>query len=159
MQFPQTIAAVTPDSAFAGLIHSVFIAGGWLYNTVYVLLILFFAFFYTSITFKADDIAESLKKNGGFIPGIRPGARTAEYINKVVSRLTISGALYLSIICVLPSVFADQFGVEFYFGGTSLLIVVGTALETFRQIEAHRQSLRYDGFLKRGVIRPRRSGV
>jgi preprotein translocase subunit SecY len=159
LQFPQTIAAVSPQSKFADVIHAVFIPGGWLYNTVYVLLILFFAFFYTSITFKADDIAESLKKHGGFIPGIRPGARTSEYINKIVTRLTLAGALYLSIICVLPSVFADQFGVQFYFGGTSLLIVVGTALETFRQIEAHRQSLRYDGFLKRGVIKPRRSGV
>ena len=159
LQFPQTIVVLAPQSKFAELIHTVFIPGGWLYNTVYVLLILFFAFFYTSITFKADDIAESLKKNGGFVPGIRPGAKTADYINKIVSRLTLSGALYLSAICVLPSMFADQFGVQFYFGGTSLLIVVGTALETFRQIDAHRQSLRYDAFLKRGVIRPRRSGV
>ena len=158
LQFPQTIAAVVPQSKFADLVHSVFIPGGWLYNTVYVLLILFFAFFYTSITFKSDDIAENLKKHGGFIPGIRPGARTSDYINKIVSRLTLSGALYLSAICVLPSVLADQFGVQFYFGGTSLLIVVGTALETFRQIDAHRQSLRYDAFLKNGVIRPRRSG-
>ncbi len=159
LQFPQTIAAVAPQSKFADLMHAVFVPGGWLYNTVYVLLILFFAFFYTSITFKSDDVAESLKKNGGFVPGIRPGAKTADYINKIVSRLTLSGALYLSAICVLPSIFADQFGVQFYFGGTSLLIVVGTALETFRQIDAHRQSLRYDAFLKRGVIRPRRSGV
>jgi preprotein translocase subunit SecY len=159
LQFPQTIATVVPNSKFGEFIHAVFIPGGWLYNAVYVSLILFFAFFYTSITFKSDDIAESLKKNGGFIPGIRPGAKTSDYINKIVTRLTLTGALYLSAICVLPSVFADQFGVQFYFGGTSLLIVVGTALETFRQIDAHRQSLRYDAFLKKGVIRPRRSGV
>ncbi len=159
LQFPQTIATVAPQSKFADLIHAVFIPGGWLYNAVYVSLILFFAFFYTSITFKSDDIAESLKKNGGFVPGIRPGAKTSDYINKIVSRLTLTGALYLSAICVLPSIFADQFGVQFYFGGTSLLIVVGTALETFRQIDAHRQSLRYDAFMKKGVIRPRRSGV
>lgn len=159
LQFPQTIAVVAPQSKFADLMHTVFAPGGWLYNTVYVLLILFFAFFYTSITFKSDDIAESLKKNGGFIPGIRPGAKTSDYINKIVSRLTLTGALYLAAICVLPTVFADMFSVQFYFGGTSLLIVVGTALETFRQIDAHRQSLRYDAFLKRGAIRPRRSGV
>lgn len=159
LQFPQTIAAVSPQSKFSDIIQTVFIPGGWLYNTVYTLLILFFAFFYTSITFKSDDIAENLKKNGGFIPGIRPGAKTSDYINKIVSRLTLTGALYLSAICVLPSVFADQFQVQFYFGGTSLLIVVGTALETFRQIDAHRQSLRYDAFLKKGAIRPRRSGT
>jgi len=100
-----------------------------------------------------------LKKNSGFVPGIRPGAKTSDYINKIVTRLTLTGALYLSAICVLPSVFADQFGVSFYFGGTSLLIVVGTALETFRQIDAHRQSLRYESFLKKGAVRPRRSGV
>lgn len=159
LQFPQTLTAIAPSSPFAGLITSVFIPGGWLYNSIYVGLILFFAFFYTSITFKTDDIAENLKKNGGFIPGIRPGAKTSDFIGKIVNRLTLSGALYLSAICILPSVFADQFGVQFYFGGTSLLIVVGTALETFRQIDAHRQSLRYDSFLKKGVIRPRRSGV
>ncbi len=159
LQFPQTIAAVAPQSKLADFIQSTFNPGGWLYNTVYVTLILFFAFFYTSITFKSDDIAENLKKNGGFVPGIRPGAKTSDYIDKIVSRLTLSGALYLSAICVLPTIFADQFGVQFYFGGTSLLIVVGTALETFRQIDAHRQSLKYDAFLKRGVVKPRRSGV
>ncbi len=159
LNFPQTIAAVAPNTPFAETMNAMFNAGGWLYNAVYVLLILFFAFFYTSITFKSDDIAENLKKHSGFVPGIRPGARTSEYIDKIVTRLTLCGAIYLAIICVLPSVFADQFGVQFYFGGTSLLIVVGTALETFRQIEAHRQSLKYDSFLKKGLIRPRRSGA
>jgi preprotein translocase subunit SecY len=159
LQFPSTIIGLAPQSKVAEFIHSFFIPGGWLYNTIYVLLILFFAFFYTSITFKSDDIAENLKKNGGFIPGIRPGAKTADFINKIVTRLTLIGALYLSAICVLPSILTDQFNIQFYFGGTSLLIVVGTALETFRQIDAHRQSLRYDSFLKRGAIRPRRSGA
>lgn len=158
LQFPTTIAALSPNSKFGSLVSQVFGPGSWSYNTVYVALIIFFAYFYTSITFKPDDIAENLKKHGGFIPGIRPGARTSEYIEKVVSRLTLAGALYLSAICVLPSIFTGQFNVQFYFGGTSLLIVVGTALETFRQIDAHRQSLRYDAFLKKGSIRPRRTG-
>jgi len=155
LQFPLTIAAVMPESAVAGFVTSVFGPGGWLYNTVYVVMIIFFAYFYTSITFKPDDIAENLKKHGGFIPGIRPGARTSEFIHKVVNRLTLVGAIYLAAICVLPTILTGSFNVQFYFGGTSLLIVVGVALETFRQIDAHRQSLRYDTFLKRGAIRPR----
>lgn len=159
LQFPLTIAAVSPNSPVSNFINTTLGPGGWLYNTIYVVMIVFFAYFYTSITFKPDDIAENLKKHGGFIPGIRPGARTAEYINKVVNRLTLSGAIYLSAICVLPTVLTSWVNVQFYFGGTSLLIVVGTALETFRQFDAHRQSLRYDAFLKRGVIRPRRGGV
>lgn len=150
LQFPVTIASVAPQSKFAEILGGVFIPGGWLYETVFVALIVFFCFFYTSIQFKADDIAENLKKHGGFIPGIRPGARTAEFLQKVVNRLTLVGAIYMSAICVLPAVLAGRFNVQFYFGGTSLLIVVGTALETFRQIEAHRQSLRYEGFLKQG---------
>ena len=151
LQFPLTIAGVSPSSKFAEVIGGVFVPGGWLYETVFVGLIVFFAFFYTSIQFKADDIAENLKKHGGFVPGIRPGARTAEFLQKVVNRLTLVGAIYMSAICVLPAVLAGRFNVQFYFGGTSLLIVVGTALETFRQIEAHRQSLRYEGFLKQGA--------
>jgi preprotein translocase subunit SecY len=150
LQFPVTIASVAPNSKFAEILGGVFVPGGWLYETIFVSLIVFFAFFYTSIQFKADDIAENLKKHGGFIPGIRPGARTAEFLQKVVNRLTLVGAFYMSAICVLPAVLASRFNVQFYFGGTSLLIVVGTALETFRQIEAHRQSLRYEGFLKQG---------
>ncbi len=159
LQFPLTISAVAPNSKIAHFVTTNLNPGGWLYNTVYVTMIIFFAYFYTSITFKPDEIAENLKKHGGFVPGIRPGAKTAEFMERVVSRLTLSGALYLSAICVLPTILTGKFNVQFYFGGTSLLIVVGTALETFRQIEAHRQSLRYDAFLKRGAIRPRRGTV
>jgi preprotein translocase subunit SecY len=155
LQFPVTIAAISPQSKIADFINTLFVPGGWFYNVVYVTLIIFFAYFYTSITFKPDDIAENLKKHGGFIPGIRPGARTAEYLQKVIMRLTLAGALYLSAVCILPSILTSKFNVQFYFGGTSLLIVVGVALDTFRQIEAHRQSLRYDAFLKQGTIRPR----
>jgi preprotein translocase subunit SecY len=136
-----------------------FLPGEWLYNTVYVSLIVFFSFFYTSIVFKADDVAENLKKHGGFVPGIRPGARTAEYFQKVLGRLTLVGSIYLSAVCVLPTILTGKFNVQFSFGGTSLLIVVGVALETFRQIDAHRQSLRYESFLKQTTIRPRGRGT
>jgi len=159
LQFPVTIQGFWPETTLGSWLNILFAPGGWFYNLVYISMIVFFAYFYTSITFKPDDIAENLKKNGGFIPGIRPGARTAEFLHKVVNRLTLAGALYLASLCVLPSVLTGRFNVQFYFGGTSLLIVVGVALETFRQIDAHRQSLRYDGFLKGASIRPRRGST
>ena len=148
LQLPMTVAAFSPQSTLGELVNTYMIPGGWLYNTVYVAGVMFFAFFYTKIVFKTDDVAENLKKNGGFIPGIRPGARTADYLDTIVDRLTLAGAIYLAVICVIPTIFTGQFNVQFYFGGTSLLIVVGVALETFRQIEAHRQSLRYESFMK-----------
>lgn len=156
LQFPVTIAAIYEGTQLANIINTTLIPGGWLYNLIFVVLIVFFTFFYTSIQFKPDDIAENLKKHGGFIPGIRPGARTSEFLGRVIDRLTLSGAIYLSAICLVPSLITERFNVQFYFGGTSLLIVVGVALETFRQIEAHRQSLKYEAFMKQGNIRPRR---
>lgn len=159
LQFPVTIQGLWPNTPIGSWLSVLFSPGGWFYNVVYVTMIVFFAFFYTSITFKADDIAENLKKHSGFIPGIRPGARTAEFLHKVVNRLTLTGALYLAALCVVPSILTSKFNVQFYFGGTSLLIVVGVALETFRQIDAHRQSLRYDAFLKGSSVRPRGSRV
>ncbi|MBP6218688.1 MAG: preprotein translocase subunit SecY [Oligoflexales bacterium] len=157
LQFPMFIKDMAPNSWFGTVMNSIFtVPGDWVYNTVYVSLIIFFSYFYTTIVFKADDVAEQLKKHGGFIPGIRPGARTAEYLQKILERLTLTGAIYLSAICVVPTILTGKFDVQFTFGGTSLLIVVGVALETFRQIDAHRQSLRYEGFLKQGAIRPRR---
>lgn len=158
LQFPVTAAMMARTSRFGEVVGTFFLPGEWLYNTVYVTLIVFFSFFYTSIVFKADDVAENLKKHGGFIPGIRPGARTAEYFQKILGRLTLVGSIYLSAICVLPAIFAGMFNVMFSFGGTSLLIVVGVALETFRQIDAHRQSLRYESFLKQTTIQPRGRG-
>ncbi len=155
LQFPVTIAALYEGSRFSNLVNLFMRPGSWMYNVVDVALIIFFAFFYTSIVFKTDDVAENLKKHGGYIPGIRPGAKTSEFLNKILTRLTLVGGVYIAAICVLPSILASKFNVQFYFGGTSLLIVVGTALETFRQIEAHRQSLRYESFLKSGSIRPR----
>jgi preprotein translocase subunit SecY len=121
-------------------------AGGWTYNTLYVLLIVFFAYFYTAVTFNPVDVADNLKKYGGYIPGIRPGKKTAEYIDYVLSRITFGGALYLAAICVLPSVLTSEFNIQFYFGGTSLLIVVGVALDTVQQIEGHLITRHYEGF-------------
>jgi preprotein translocase subunit SecY len=155
LQIPVTVAQFAKTGLFASVVGTVLIPGGWLYNVLYLSMIIFFAFFYTSIQFKPDDIAENLKKHGGFIPGIRPGARTSEYLGKIINRLTLTGALYLSAICLIPSLITDSFNVQFYFGGTSLLIIVGVALETFRQIDAHRQSLRYEAFMKNTSIRSR----
>ena len=148
LQFPVTIAAVDQEGLLSNLVNTYMAPGGWVYNLIYVVFIMFFCFFYTKIVFKTDEVAENLKKNGGFIPGIRPGARTAEHLDRIVDRLTLFGAIYLSAICVLPTILTGEFNIQFYFGGTSLLIVVGVALETFRQIEAHRQSLRYDAYMK-----------
>jgi preprotein translocase subunit SecY len=120
--------------------------GGWVYNTIYVALIVFFAYFYTAVTFNPVDVADNLKKYGGYIPGIRPGKKTADYIDFVLSRITFGGAIYLAAICVLPTFIADEFGVNFFFGGTSLLIVVGVALDTVQQIEGHLITRHYEGF-------------
>lgn len=156
LQFPVTGAQMLPDSLLGNLINQYLVPGGWLHSVVFVSLIIFFAFFYTSIVFKPDDIAENLKRNGGYVPGIRPGAKTAEYLQKILGRLTLVGGIYLAAICIFPTVFMGRFNVQFSFGGTSLLIVVGVALETFRQIDAHRQSLRYDSFVNKGTVKSRR---
>jgi preprotein translocase subunit SecY len=120
--------------------------GSWVYNVMYVLLIVFFAYFYTAVTFNPVDVADNLKKYGGYIPGIRPGKKTADYIDHVLSRITFGGAIYLSAICVLPTIITNEFNVQFYFGGTSLLIVVGVALDTVQQIEGHLITRHYEGF-------------
>ncbi len=126
------------------------------YYICYVGMIVFFCFFYTAVTFKPDDVAENLKKNGGFIPGIRPGKKTAEFIDKVLTRLTVVGAIYLSVVCVLPSILISQFNIPFYFGGTALLIVVGVGIDTISQIESHLHMRNYEGFMKQGRIKGRR---
>jgi preprotein translocase subunit SecY len=116
-----------------------------LYNLLYVGFIFFFCYFYTAVTFNPNDVADNMKKFGGYIPGIRPGQKTAEYIDKVLTRITLGGAIYVSAICVLPTLLYSEFKVSFYFGGTSLLIVVGVALDTVQQIEAHMLSRHYEG--------------
>jgi preprotein translocase subunit SecY len=115
----------------------------------------FFCFFYTAVTFKPDDVAENLKKNGGFIPGIRPGKKTAEFLDKALVRLTVVGALYLSVVCIMPTLLIQKLNVPFYFGGTALLIVVGVAIDTISQIESHLIMRNYDGFMKAGRIKGR----
>jgi len=126
------------------------------YYILYIIMIVFFSFFYTAVTFKPDDVAENLKKNGGFIPGIRPGKRTAEFIDFVLTRLTVVGAIYLSAVCVMPTLLISKLNVPFYFGGTALLIVVGVAIDTISQIESHLVMRNYDGFMKAGRIKSRR---
>ncbi len=121
-----------------------------IYIVLYVGFIIFFCYFYTAIVFNPVDVADNMKKYGGFIPGIRPGKRTADYIDKVLSRITFWGALYVSAVCVLPTLLIKYFNVPFYFGGTALLIVVGVAIDTIAQIESHMLTRHYEGFLKRG---------
>lgn len=130
--------------------------GTVIHTILYVGLIFFFSYFYTAVIFNPVDIAENLQKNGGFIPGIRPGQKTSEFIYKVLTRLTFMGALYLSIVCVLPEILISRFNVPFYFGGTSLLIAVGVALDTVSQIESHLVTRSYEGFLKKGRLKGRR---
>ncbi len=129
---------------------------GLIYNIIYVILIIFFCYFYTAIQFNPVDVADNLKKYGGFIPGIRPGKSTAEYIDRVLSRITLGGAIYLSAVSVLPSILVSRFNVPFFFGGTALLIVVGVALDTAQQIESHLIARQYEGLLKKGRIKGRR---
>jgi preprotein translocase subunit SecY len=123
--------------------------GGFLYNLLYVVFIIFFTYFYTAIQFNPKDVAENLKNYGGFIPGIRPGANTANYIDRVLSRLTLWGALYLSAVCVLPTLLTSRMNAPFYFGGTALLIVVAVAMDTAQQAQSHTMSKSYDGLMKK----------
>jgi preprotein translocase subunit SecY len=179
--------------AFPATLVGIFQAGGWadravrqlaygmpLYNLLYVGLIIFFAYFYTAIIFNPDDVAENMRKYGGFIPGIRPGKRTAEYIDTILARITLAGAIYLAMIAILPEFLITGFkvapipfigeqldailprfvteglGVTFYFGGTSLLIIVGVAMDTVQQVESQLIMRHYDGFMKKTRIRGRR---
>lgn len=130
--------------------------GTVMYTTLYVGLIFFFSYFYTAVIFNPVDIADNLQKHGGFIPGIRPGQKTSEYIYRVLTRLTFVGAVYLAVVCVMPELLIKKFNVPFYFGGTSLLIAVGVALDTVSQIESHLVTRSYEGFLKRGRLKGRR---
>ncbi|HQC44289.1 MAG TPA: preprotein translocase subunit SecY [Myxococcota bacterium] len=156
LMFPATISNLFPGATWVMWLQSALIPGEMLYNVVYVALIVFFTFFYTAVTFNPVDVADNLKKNGGFVPGIRAGKATADYIDRVLSRITVGGAIYISAVCVLPTILQQQFGVPFYFGGTSLLIVVGVALDLVAQIESHLISRNYEGFA--GAHGPRMRG-
>jgi len=154
--FPATIAQFV-EHPWARSASELLTNGGLLYDVVFVALVIFFCYFYTAVTFNTSDVAENMKKFGGFIPGIRPGPRTAEYIDRVLSRITLVGALYISAVCVLPTILIQQVNVPFYFGGTALLIVVGVALDTVAQIETHILTRNYQGFMRRGRLRGRRA--
>ena len=124
-----------------------------LHIIIYISLIIFFAFFYTAVVFNPKDTADNLKKYGGFLPGIRPGERTAEYIDYVLTRITVVGAIYLAAVCVLPEILISYAGVPFYFGGTSLLIVVSVTMDTVAQIQSHLLAHQYEGLIKRSRLR------
>jgi preprotein translocase subunit SecY len=156
IMFPGTLAAFFKDLAFMQAIANVLSPGHAVYIALYSLIIIFFTYFYTAIVFNPVDVADNMKKSGGFIPGIRPGKRTAEYIDRVLSRITLPGAIFLAFIAVLPDILITQMNVPFYFGGTGLLIVVGVVLDTLRQIESHLLMRHYEGFVKHGRLRGRR---
>ncbi len=161
LMFPLTIAQFMPKETleqypWINAIISSLSSGELLYNFLYVVFIIFFCYFYTAVVFNPMDVADNMKKYGGFIPGIRPGKKTAEYIDWVLTRITFVGALYVSAVCVLPTILIGRFNIPFYFGGTALLIVVGVALDTVAQMESHLLTRHYDGFLKRGQFRGRR---
>ncbi len=155
IMFPATIASFIKIPWMQSVANAM-MPGSLIYELLFVGFIFFFCYFYTAVTFNPVDVAENMKKHGGFIPGIRPGKRTAEHIDRVLTRITLGGATYVSAVCVLPSVLISKFNVPFYFGGTALLIVVGVALDTIAQIESHMLARHYEGFLKKsGAIKGR----
>lgn len=154
LMFPSQIAGMT-GNAFLERMSNALRYDGWLYITVYVALVIFFTYFYTSLQFNPVDVADNLKKQNASIPGIRPGKRTAEYIDFILTRLTFAGAWYISAVCVLPTFLQTKFNIPFYYGGTSLLIVVGVALDTAQQIESHLVTRSYEGFAGPGGPRIR----
>jgi preprotein translocase subunit SecY len=180
LAFPATIAQAFPGNPIADWVNTQLGMGMPWHNLLYVAGIIFFAYFYTAIIFNPDDVAENMRKYGGFIPGIRPGKRTAEYIDTILSRITLAGAVYLSLVAILPTFLTSGFrvepipvvgdwldaalprfitegmGITFFFGGTSLLILVGVAMDTVQQVESQLIMRHYDGFMKKTRIRGRR---
>ncbi len=157
IMFPATIANFLDVKAFPWLEYAVRLVspGHIVYTLIYVIFIVFFCYFYTAVHFNPVDVADNMKKYGGFIPGIRPGKNTAEYIDRVLTRITFSGAIYVSAVCVLPQILIYHLNVPFYFGGTALLIVVGVAMDTSNQIEAHMLTRHYEGFMRKGLGKAR----
>jgi preprotein translocase subunit SecY len=153
LMFPGTIGQFV-NAPILEWLSGAFYPGRWLYNVVYAVLVVFFAFFYTAITFNPEDVAENLKKQGGYIPKVRPGKETAAHIDWTLTRLTSGGAVYLSAVCILPTILITNWNVPFYFGGTGLLIIVGVSLDTVAQIEAQLATRHYDG-----VVGPRGSRI
>ena len=155
LMFPLTIGQFSDFPAVNQFFQDYLYFGGTFYNVIYVALIIFFCFFYTAIVINPTDVADNIKRSGGFIPGIRPGRRTAEYIDHVLSRITLVGAIYVAFVCMVPVFLLARFNVPFYFGGTALLIVVGVGLDLIGQIEAHLVSRQYEGFVQGTRIRGR----
>jgi preprotein translocase subunit SecY len=152
MMFPATITNLVPNPIFQA-ISAAFLPGTWTYLVTYVVLIVGFTFFHAAMTFNPVDLADNLSRQGGYVPGVRPGKDTAKHLDYILTRLTAGGAVYLSAVCVLPTVMASSYGVPFYFGGTGLLIIVGVCMHTVAQVEGHLLSQRYDGLMS-----PKRQG-
>jgi preprotein translocase subunit SecY len=159
MVFPATIAQFVGGQNPGGVLQTIvqqLSPGTFLYSLLTILMIIFFAYFYTAIIFNPADVADNMRKYGGFVPGIRPGKKTAEYIDRTLSRLTCAGALYLSFVVILPTYLVQFFHVPFFFGGTGLLIVVGVAMDTMQQVESHLVMRHYESFMKKGRLKGRR---
>lgn len=160
MFIPNTVLSFFPDSEFMQSLAGYFVYTSFTYSAIYALMIVFFTYFYTAIAFNPQDVAENMKKQGGFVPGIRPGKQTAEFIDNILTKITLPGSIFLAIVAILPA-FVNRFGVSGsfaqFFGGTSLLIMVGVALDTLNQIESHLLMRHYDGFMKSGKMRGRRA--
>ena len=152
MMFPDTITSFVTIPWMQDIIISL-TPGNIVYELFFVALIFFFCYFYTAVTFNPVEVADNMKKQGGYIPGIRPGKKTADYVDKILTRITLGGAFYVSAVCVLPSILIAKFNIPFYFGGTALLIVVGVAIDTVSQMESHMIARHYDGFLKKSGSR------
>ena len=156
LSFPVTIAAFSPEASWARRVNDLLNRNTWWYNAAYAALIIFFCYFYNSVSFNPKDIAENLKKWGGFVLGIRPGEQTAIYLEKVMERITLGGSVAVATLAVLPALLQAKFNVPFFFGGTSILIVVGVALDTVSQLESHLIMRHYEGFSKTGKMEGRR---
>ena len=156
MFLPSTAAQLFPNTDWVQNLVAVWLVPGeWMYCIIYGIIIVFFAYFYTAIVFNPMEIADNMRKNGGYIPGIRPGKNTSQYIEKILTRITLPGAIFFALIAILPWLLIQKGNVNFFFGGTGLLIVVGVALDTLQQIESHLLMRHYDGFMKKGRIRGR----
>ncbi|MDP3730528.1 MAG: preprotein translocase subunit SecY [Candidatus Omnitrophota bacterium] len=157
--FPATIAGFIPNKTFQDLAMSL-TKGEWVYNISYAVLIIFFSYFYAAISFNPVDVADNMKKYGGFVPGVRPGKQTAEYLDFIMTRITLPGSIFLALIAVFPSIISGSLKIPYlvasFFGGTGLLIIVGVMLDTMKQIESHLLMRHYEGFMKKGRIRSRR---
>jgi preprotein translocase subunit SecY len=159
IMFPATAVSILGNYMDAPWLQKVATSlnpGSWVYNIFYVAFIVFFCYFYTAVTFNPSDVAENIKKHGGYIPGIRPGKETSEYLDTILTKLTFVGAIYISIVCVLPTILISKFNLPFYFGGTALLIAVGVGMDTVSQIESHLLTRSYEGFMKGVKIKGRR---